>query len=415
MTVPCLAFVESNTSGTGRLFARAAAQQGFRPVLLCSDPTRYKYAEEDGLSTIEVDTTDQKALLKVCEELAAAPSLAGLMSSSEYFVATAAAVAFELALSGPNHAAVQKYRDKENQRWRLKQAGIGQPAFQAASSVNAAIAAAETIGFPVVVKPVAGTGSIGVKLCCNSDDVARHSKGLLSLGKNERGLSARRRILIEELVLGPEYSVETFDNRVIGITGKHLGSLPYFVEVGHDFPAALPSELERVISQTALHTLNALDLGWGPAHLELRLADEKPKIIEVNPRLAGGFIPELVRFAYGLDLISETLKRVTGQEPQLEKRSNGYASLRFILPANNGFITGVENLAVATQVPGVVEMRLYSEVGAFVQRQGDFRDRIGHVIATGDTPEAACAGAESALSRIRVILEETSAAATEER
>jgi biotin carboxylase len=173
--------------------------------------------------------------------------------------------------------------------------------------------------------------------------------------------------------------------------------------------------LERVISQTALHTLNALDLGWGPAHLEMRLADEKPKIIEVNPRLAGGFIPELVRFAYGLDLISETLKRVTGQEPHLEKRSNGYASLRFILPANNGFITGVENLAVATQVPGVVEMRLYSEVGSFVQRQGDFRDRIGHVIATGDTPEAACAAAESALSRIRVILEERSTAPTEER
>ena len=42
-----LALIESNTSGTGRLFARAAAAQGFRPILLSEDPSRYTYAADD--------------------------------------------------------------------------------------------------------------------------------------------------------------------------------------------------------------------------------------------------------------------------------------------------------------------------------------------------------------------------------
>ena len=58
-----LVFVESNTSGTGRLFAKAAREQGLTPVLLSLDAARYPYVIEDNLLTVEVDTRDQHSVL----------------------------------------------------------------------------------------------------------------------------------------------------------------------------------------------------------------------------------------------------------------------------------------------------------------------------------------------------------------
>ena len=50
-------------------------------------------------------------------------------------------------------------------------------------------------------------------------------------------------VLIEEYLQGPEYSVEIFGGEIIGITRKYLSREPYFVEIGHDFPAQAPHKV----------------------------------------------------------------------------------------------------------------------------------------------------------------------------
>jgi biotin carboxylase len=397
-------FVESNTSGTGRLFARVAVEHGYSPVLLAATPSLYKYAQEDGLDVIQVNTQSKEDLMNVCKHLATDAPLAGITSSSEYYIATAAALAKQFGLAGPKPAAVQKCRDKRAQRERLKSAGIGVPEFRSVASIKAAVSAAREIGYPVVVKPVTGTGSAGVKLCEYDLEVAAQAGAILKQRQNERGLPVPRRLLVEQLAVGPEYSVETFGKSIIGITQKHLGRLPNFVEIGHDYPAVVSPEDEAAIHKSALSALESLDLGWGPAHLELRLSASGPTIIEVNPRLAGGFIPELVRLAQGIDLISETVLLASGQDRAIKKMSERYASLRFILPPADGVLDRAEGLTRAEQQSGVVEVRLYLKPGASVRRQGDFRDRIGRVIATGDTIEAARNAVERAHSLITLIV-----------
>ncbi|MYS05408.1 biotin carboxylase, partial [Streptomyces sp. SID6041] len=106
MTAPLLLLLESNTTGTGRQFAARARDLGVVPVLLSADPGRYPYAAEDGLRTVVVDTSDGDALRSVVAGLAAAEPVAGVLSSSEYYVATAAALAADLGLPGPSADAV---------------------------------------------------------------------------------------------------------------------------------------------------------------------------------------------------------------------------------------------------------------------------------------------------------------------
>ncbi len=391
-----LAFVESNTSGTGRLFAQAASQQGFRPILLSDNPARYGYVSQDGLDTLQVDTRTELALLDACRLLAPEAGLAGVTSSSEYFISTAASIARRLRLAGPSPVAVRACRDKFRQRRLLEKAGVPMPAFRRATSIKSAVGAAQALGLPAIVKPVSGSGSVGVKLCLSLDEVGAHAARLLNQRHNERGFPVARRILVESAASGPEYSVETFGLQVIGITQKHLGPLPNFVEIGHDYPAQLSLTTKHAIESIAEQSLTALGLGWGPAHIELRLTESGPQIIEVNPRLAGGYIPELVRLSCGIDLISATIMLVVGEQPQLKSSCHEHTSIRFILSPGDGTLARVEGVKQAQSIPGVTEVKLYSPPGAEIRRYGDFRDRVGHVIARRSTHEQAVQAAEAA-------------------
>ncbi|MDG4862760.1 ATP-grasp domain-containing protein, partial [Streptomyces sp. T-3] len=284
--------IESNTTGTGRQFARRARDLGLEPVLVTADPTRYPYAAEDGLRTRVTNTSSEAAVRATARELAGQAPIAGVTSSSEYYVATAAATAHHLGLPGPDADAVQACRDKHRQRRVLGALGVPVPRFIAARDVDGAVLAAAELGHPVVLKPLQGSGSLGVRLCADTAETAAHAAELTAVAVNERGVTVPRGLLVEQYARGTEYSVEVLGETVVAVVRKHLGPLPDFVELGHDLPAALPPAAEARLKDVAVRAVRALRLGWGAAHVELRRDGDDIRVIEVNPRLAGGMIPE---------------------------------------------------------------------------------------------------------------------------
>jgi S-sulfo-L-cysteine synthase (3-phospho-L-serine-dependent) len=398
----CLVAIESNTSGTGRLFAWTAENEGYHSITLASDPSRYAYLSDDGLDFIQTDTTDLSAVEGVLDELERSSGVAGVYSSSEYFIETAARVASRRGLPAADPEAIATCRNKACQRLLLQRSGAAIPSFAIAHSVEEATQALDRVTLPVVLKPVFGTGSVGVSLCRTATELQLRAEELLSQTKNERGMPVPGQVLIEQLVEGPEFSVEVFGHTVIGITRKYVSPPPYFVEIGHDFPAAMASEQDRAIRETALSALGSVGLNWGPAHVELRIGPHGPAIIEINPRLAGGFIPELVRAAYGVDLIRETLRTAAGQATDVSSQWSRYASIRFLTVSNNGVFEGIEGVEEARSVPGVSEVLVYRNPGESVFVRNDFRDRIGHVITSAQNAAGAIHSAEESLEAIRI-------------
>lgn len=393
-------FIESNTSGTGRLFVQAAREMGFHPVLVTARPEKYAYLSAAGApEVVAVAGVEEDDLYRLIHQrFAGGDDVAGITSSSEYFIATAAALAARFGLPGPDAACVRAARDKVRQREVLAAGGVPTPAFRVAASAAEAVRAAREIGLPVVVKPVGGSGSVGVRACASAAEAGEHAAALLSPAAGP----GERRVLVEALVTGPEFSVEVFSGRVVGITRKHLGSPPFFVEAGHDYPAPVSADLACTLVDTVLRATALLGLGWGPLHWELRVQDGTAFPIEVNPRLAGGFIPELVRHAQGIDLIRETLRLVVGRTPELERRRDRHASIRFLFTPGPGRLAGADGVDHARGVEGVVDAALYRSVGEELTVEGDFRDRIGHVIACGDDSAGACSAAERARDAIRI-------------
>ncbi|WP_328489117.1 ATP-grasp domain-containing protein [Streptomyces zaomyceticus] len=426
------AFLESNTTGTGREFCAAARARGLRPVLLTRDPDRYPYVVEDGIDTLVLDSADPVAVLDRCAELADGEAgLAGIASSSEYFVAAAARVAAKLGLPAADGDAVARCRDKERQRELLAAGGVPVPAFASAGLPEEAVRAAEAIGHPVVLKPVSGSGSIGVRLCRDAAETRAWAERLLDRGTDERGNPVTARLLVEAAVQGPEFSVETFDDTVVTVVAKHTGPEPYFVETGHDVPAPVPVADTAALGAIALRALAALGLGWGAAHTELRLTDTGPVIIEVNPRLAGGMIPVAVRAALGTDLVDAVVARAAGLPPRTTAGATppadgaappaggatdrtdggrtdrgGHAAIRFLPAAREGRVIAVDGLADARAAGGVVAATVATAPGRTVGITHSFQDRLACVVATGADAAQAAQRAAAAARLIRIELEE---------
>jgi biotin carboxylase len=397
------ALVESNTTGTGRLLVAAARARGLRPVLLSTRPDRYPWVESDRVEMAWADTSDPDAVTLVCARLARRAPLAGITTSSEYFVGTAARAAARLGLPGPEAGNVEQCRDKRSQRLALQKGGVPVPTFEAAGSVAAAVAAANDIGLPVVCKPADGTGSRGVRYCSDLSCVATHARRLLAHRRDERGAPALPWLLVEEYVDGPEFSVETLAGEVVGETAKHVGPLPHFVETGHDFPARGPEVAD--LAAVAARAVKTLGLDWGATHTEVRLGPAGPVVVEVNPRLAGGQIPVLVRLATGNDLIGAVVDRAIGRQAALPPPGSGHASIRFLVAPTAGRLAGVDGRKAAREVPGVVDMAVTARPGDVVGGTGSFLDRLGWVMAAGPERAAVESAAEAALALLRPVVD----------
>jgi biotin carboxylase len=387
--------VESNTTGSGRLFCSSARRLGLRPVLLSRDPGRYPYVALDGIDARIVDTTDPAAIRSAGAALGG--RIAGVTSSSEYSIATASEVARSYGLPHPDPDAVRACRDKGAQRARLRAAGLPGPRFAVARTAAAAIGAAADIGLPVVVKPVAGSGSIGVRRCAEPAEVEAAARAVLDVDPAGLALPAQEAVLVEEYLTGTEYSVETLDDRVVGITRKHLGPEPYFVETGHDFPAPLAAAERDAIGASAVAALHALGLGWGPAHVELRYAATGPRVIEVNPRLAGGMIPRVVQEACGVDMVFQTVALAAGSPVDTGPTRDRAASIRFLVAPTAGRLVEIDGVELARRLPGVVEVGLTREVGQDLVVRHSFQDRLGYVIASAPDGTRAARAAEAGL------------------
>jgi len=81
-------------------------------------------------------------------------------------------------------------------------------------------------------------------------------------------------------------------------------------------PATLNSELQAEVVALAAQALAALGFEHGCAHTEVKLTAEGPRVIEVNGRIGGG-VPDMLRLASGVDMMTLAMKAAIGVEPAL--------------------------------------------------------------------------------------------------
>ncbi|MES0101374.1 acetyl-CoA carboxylase biotin carboxylase subunit family protein [Mesorhizobium sp. M0019] len=380
MTSRALILVEGHR-GMGLLYVQAAQRLGLHPITLSTDPDRYDYLAAEKLEAIRVDTDNLDGLIRECSLLRASHDIAGITGFSrtdESAYATAGKLCRYFDLPGPNPASVERCCDKFAQRRLLAEAGVPIPAYRLATNATDVESFAAEIGLPVILKPAVGSGSCGVRLCRNLDELAEHTAYLLG-GKHIWRSSPR--ILVEEFAQGPYYWADIMGNEVIGIAAADFGPPPHFVFRECTYPALLSNDEHKCIADVSLSCLRALGLGWGPTNVELLWTKRGPVVIEVNPRLAGSPVPEMVQLTCGVDLITEHIKLVIGNEWNLRRRHSHTAAVRCLLPDRDGTLDWIDGHSQAAALPGIAEVKLLLKPKTPIVRRGDYTDKIGHVIA----------------------------------
>ncbi|MFE7778452.1 pyridoxal-phosphate dependent enzyme [Streptomyces sp. NPDC057445] len=399
-----LVFVESNTTGTGMLAISRSRDLGLAPVLLTSRPSRYPGIGEADCEIILCDTNRADALVTTLRAHFAPDELAGVTTTSEFYLEAVASLAASLGLPGNPPAAVAACRRKSATRRLLTDAGLPQPVsvpVTRAAEVPAAVAAT---GLPCVVKPASDSASTGVLLCTSLEQAQEHTEKLLAITHNVREQAVPPEVLVEDVVQGPEFSAETIfvdgELHLVGITRKSVSLPPTFVELRHAFPAPLDGPSSEEIERVVRAAVEAVGLRQGACHTELRLTTVGPTIIEINARLAGGMIPELIRLAGGPDLLIQHLRAAAGLAVELTEGELTPTGVAFVTSPVEGHLANLEGVEAAREVAGVVDVRMTRQPGDPVRPATDAYDRIGCVIASALSVAQLDQSLDEALDRI---------------
>jgi biotin carboxylase len=261
----------------------------------------------------------------------------------EPYMILAARLREELNLPGLTVAQTMPFRDKELMKQLLDAASLRTPRHHAAETVAGVWAAAERIGFPLIVKPIAGGGSADTYRA----DSAAELDAVLPM------LRHVPRVSVEEFIDAEEFTYDTIcaDGRVL------------FENMCWYLPRPLLTKMHEWVSpiMVALRELEAPDLQGGRAlgaavlevlgfrdgftHMEwYRKADGEVVFGEIAARPPGARTVDIMNYATDADLFSAWAEAVThGQISQpIDRRYN--AAIIFKRARGAGRITRYEGL-----------------------------------------------------------------------
>lgn len=283
---------------------------------------------------------------EVCRELshvARHVSIDRLECLWEPFMILAARLRERLDLPGMHVAATEPFRDKEKMKRILDAAGLRTPRHRQAGDAQSIRAAASEIGFPLVVKPLAGAGSADTY---RVDDQA-------GLDTVIARVSHVHQLSVEEYIEGEEYTFDT-----VCAEGKVL-----YENIAWYRPKPMIGRAEEWISMQTVNlrrvdeahlqagrklgheVLKALGFRTGFTHMEWFLTPAGEAVFgEIGARPPGGRSVDLMNYSNDFDVYRGWADAVTGRDfSQVAKRAYHAAAI-FKRAMGQGRIRHIEGL-----------------------------------------------------------------------
>ena len=338
---------------------------------------------------------------------------AGVLAVGDRPTVLAAHVSAAFGLSGNPPESAQASRNKLAARRAFASAGLLTPEFEVLS-LSSLPASLPGVRYPVVVKPLALSGSRGV---IRADDepalvsaIERVSRLLRTIDVAIERDPAHEHILVETFVPGAEYAVEGV------LTGGALTVFaifdkpdpldgPFFEETLYVTPSRASRELQQEIVTAVTRAARALGLHHGPVHAECRANDRGVYVLEVAARPIGGLCSKAVVLqapdGAAVSLEEVLVRHATGE------RVEGYAQLDratgvMMIPIpRRGIFRGVAGIDQARQVAGIDDVTITAKPDSLLIPLPEGRSYLGFIFASGEKADSV----EGALRRAHTTLE----------
>ena len=339
-------------------------------------------------------------------------SVSAVVAADTPMLELAAAVAARLGLPHNPVEAVRNAADKARQRQRWAAAGISQPRFEIVygDSDETTRRAAESVGFPCVVKAVSLSASQGV---LRADDPG---SAVAATRRIRQVLDGARRphsepLLIEEYLPGPELSIDgLLDDGRLTVTAVFdkpcTPDGPTFEETLLVTPSRLPAPVLASAAVTVGHAAAALGLTRGPVHAELRVPGHnghpRPAMIELAARCIGGLCSRALRFPGGSTLEELLLASALGRPAPPVGRPPQPAGIYMLPVPRRGTLCAVEGRESATAIPGITGLTITAHVGQQVRPLPDGDQYLGFIFAEASSQDEVVRALTAARDELRI-------------
>lgn len=357
--------------------------------------------EADGIPFADeyfnVSTIDEEGIYKAAKDFKAD----GIMTLATDMPMRALAYACErLGLVGISYDTAVKSTDKGEMIKAFEAAGVEHPCYHIIKD-NIDLEKIDGLTFPCITKPTDNSGSRGVMLVHNMDELRAAVDYSAENGRTGS-------VIIEEYMTGPEVSVEVvvIDGapHILQITDKLTTGAPHFVEMGHSQPSQLPEDTCERISDLASRAALAVGIENGPAHVEIIVTEDGPKLVELGARMGGDCITtHLVPLSTGIDMVKATIDVCLGRKPDVERKWNKGAAIRYF-DTPNGIISKIEYDSSITD-DNVFEVNFVKHIGDKIGNVNSSVDRIGYVVSRGDTAQDSICNCENVIYNVHVVTE----------
>jgi biotin carboxylase len=383
-----------------RSFGEAAERLGVRLVFASDRCDRLEDPWWDGAIPVRFHdmSLSIEAVVASCRGRASDDKPAGVIAVGDRPTLLAAHVSAALGLPGNPPAATETSRNKLAARRAFASAGLLTPRFEVVS-ISEALPRRTSLPYPVVVKPLALSGSQGV-IRADDDESLAHAMDRVSRLLRTTDIAIEREdaheyVLIETFIPGREYAVEgvltdgAFQVFTIFDKPDPLDG-PFFEETIYVTPSRASAETQRAIGDEIASAIRILGLRHGPVHAECRVNDQGIYVLEVAARPIGGLCSKAIRFS-AVDGSLATLEEVLLRHA-LGERVDGYRGINratgvMMIPIpRRGIYRGVSGVEKARRIPGIDDVIITAKPDSTLVPLPEGRSYLGFIFATSDAP-----------------------------
>ena len=284
-----------------------AKELGYCVHCLDANPNAVGFKTADAHAVINI--IDSEACLAYARE----QKVDGVLTAATDFgVLTMSYIAQKMNLPGISYDTAKLIKNKADVRRCLFETKADDTGYSyVIDSIEEIAEILPKIKFPVMMKPVDGSGSRGASKVECAEEFVKAAEFAMSG-------SITKRAVVEPFIVGREYGVESFvDNgyiHILAVIQKDMTQPPYYAELGHAIPSGLSDDLEAKVKECVYKALLALRVNHGSVNMDLLITKEgNVHIIDVGARMGGNLIgSHIIPIGTGIDYMGNMIRAAVG-------------------------------------------------------------------------------------------------------
>ncbi len=323
-----------------------------------------------------LDTTDFKGVLNLAKNVK--PDYV-ISYATDTAVETAAYVSEKLGLPGNSVISIRILTNKDLFRNFQKKYNFNTPRMSIILQNDNLVEKVKELKYPIIIKPSDSSGSKGISVIQEYSELRSAIKLALTFSRNKR-------VVAEEFIEcdGEQLQGDGFikdGNLIFTYLGdqhfnKNLNPLAPFSTT---WPSVKPAKTIKIVEDEVSRLIKKSGFVNGAVNIEVRINKEgKIYIVEIGPRSGGNFVPQVINYATGFDMVKATLDVLSNNKIKINQGRNNFCMYYIVNTDKEGKL---EKLSIEDELkPFIKEFHHYKHKGDKIESCQNSGTVIGLII-----------------------------------